>query len=247
MIAVTILFLAVFHQASAHAAPLSLAPVSVISDLPFVNASGNCSLVGHDLKLFRARYLTNAKLISNYAKNLATAVGHWYVVLKPLENTKVNFRAGSFSAVGTTASNIDASAAKISAWLNQIDADIQTFSKSIDVCKMTPAAHDQWTTAFASFTDKSDQSVSITGDYFNSTSTDLRTWTKQWSDFETHDVDMTADQFEALLETSQGLLESADLILSNAQLAIDELSSISTGGPLNGRGANVGAIQLYRR
>lgn len=248
MLTVAVLFLAFFHQAAAAGVTNpTLAAIPEIGMLQLKPGTVDCSKITGDLEDFKARYLANAKLVADYVLTMSRVLGDWHSALAPLENSSVQFAAGAFAPLGLSATAIYASVEKIDEWITQVDSDLQSFGQSISTCKMSKADHDKWTNAFLNFSEKNGENLGVAAEYISSIGVLATEWNSSWSQMENREVLLAAGEFDVVIEASQGLFESADLIQSNAQIAIDDLGGISLKELRNGRGANDGTLQLHRR
>lgn len=248
MLTIAIFFLAFFHQATAanHSQPL-LETLPQIGALELNPGTVDCSKITDDLAEFKLRYMVNAKLVSEYVLSMSKVSEQWYLLLSPLEKTAVQFEAGTFAPISQTASAINTSVEKIGEWISQVDRDLEAFAQSIGSCKMTKAEHEKWVNAFQLFSEKNGENLGVSVEYISSLATEFSAWNTKWSQMETREVLLQAGEFDVVMEASQGLFESADLIQSNAQIAVDDLGGISLKELRNGRGANDGTLQLHRR
>lgn len=243
MLALSVVFLAFFHQATA----AELSAVPPMPTLVQTSASSDCSKIKSDLSVFKENYLANAKIISDYTLVMAKLTGEWHAALSPLENTTVTLPVGTFTALDESATNVEAAVQDFYAYVDHVDVDIATFTENIESCKLSKSDYEKWTLAFQAFTEKSSEGLGVSVEYISSLATQFRDWQGKWTPYEAQSVFVASGEFDVVLEANEGLLESADLIESNAQLAIDELSRISLEELAHGRSSNDGTLQLYRR
>lgn len=243
MLVLSVFFLAFFHQATA----ATLDAVPTMPTLVQTSASNDCSKIKSDLGIFKANYLANAKIISDYTAVMARLTGEWHSTLFPLENTTVTLPAGTFAALDESATHVEAAVQDFYGYVDHVDADIAVFTENIESCKLSKSDYEKWTLAFQAFSEKSGEGLGVSVEYISSLATQFRDWQGKWSPYEAQSVLVGPGEFDVVLEANEGLLESANLIESNAQLALDELNVISLEEPAHGRGSNDGTLQLYRR
>lgn len=254
MLTIAIFFLAFFHQATAarigsntNLPKPSLQTLTAIPSLLVGHGSADCLKAAEDLETFKQQYLANAKIVSDYVLSMGHVTEQWASVLSPFETQTVQLAVGTYLPMVQAAVATDESVQKIGNWMAQVDSDLKSFGESIDTCKMTKADHDKWANAFQLFSEKNEENLGVSVEYISSLGAQFTEWNSKWSQMETAPVFLPAGEFDVVREASQGLFESADLIWSNAQMAIDELGGITLKELRNGRGANDGTLQLHRR
>lgn len=248
MLTIAVFFLAFFHQATA--AELSKPALQTLSEIGVLQLNPgtiDCAKISEDLSNFKVRYMANAKVVSSYVLSMSEASGQWHSLLSPLENSTINFESGSFAPLAHSASAVKVSVDKIGEWITQVESDLQAFGESMDTCKMSKADHEKWVNAFQLFSEKNGENLGVSVEYISSLGVLFAEWNTKWSQIENRDVLLPVGEFDVVREASQGLFESADLIQSNAQIAIDDLGGISLKELKNGRSANDGTLQLHRR
>ncbi|MEK6555639.1 MAG: hypothetical protein AABZ31_10390 [Bdellovibrionota bacterium] len=227
-----------------HTSPLQVAPV--MDDFVLSNLAVDCNQVEKTIVAMRNEYSAGITHIKNYLTVLGSSAEAWHAVLSPSANKTVQFPVGQFEPLKVSASNISVSSEKMSLWLEDFNEKFSSFSQNYTKCSANKNKKVQIEGAFEKFFEMSSEALSITVGLLDHTSRQTQQWNAAWSVNEGQDVFVEAEKFEVVLNLSSNMIESAQLVQDNADLALAELDIITEGTP-NGRSSNYRAVQLFYR